>query len=124
MINKYRKKFTLVTMLSLFVVLGLMMALINIINYTKTCKDSDLTISNIVNSEGPFNNHGGNVLPPEEGFNPIERDIEARFRTRYFIVSFNNNGEVTNISAEKIALSEDEAVTLLKKVFMNNIVLM
>ena len=120
MINKYRKKFTLVTMLSLFVVLGLMMALINIINYTKTCKDSDLTISNSVNSEGPFNNPGGNVLPPEEGFNPIERDIEARFRTRYFIVSFNNNGEVTNISAEKIALSEDEAVTLAKKIYDKN----
>ena len=120
MINKYRKKFTLVTMLSLFIVLSMMIALINIINYTKTCKDSDLTINNIVNNAGPFNNPPGGEFPPEENFNPIGRDIEARFRTRYFIVSFNNDGVVTNTSAEKIALNEEEAVNLAKKIYDKN----
>lgn len=120
MINKYRKKFTLVTMLSLFVLLGLMITLINVINYTKTCRDSDFTIKNIINNEGPFNNPFENENPPQEGFNPGGRDIEARFRTRYFIVSFNNDGTVTNTSAEKIALSDNEAVDLATTIYNKN----
>lgn len=118
MINKYRKKFILVTMISLFVVLALLIGLINIINYTKILKDSDKTIEEIHNREGAFNPF--EPIPPVPGgeFNPGGIDREERFRTRYFSVVFNNNNEhnVVSVNIDNISLNSEQAIELAKKV--------
>ena len=124
MINRYRKRFILVTMIALFVVLGIIMALINITNYTKTCKDSDATILSIKNGEGPFN-EGFNPgeTPPEGGFpNGRAFDREEKFRTRYFSVLFSNNenNDLIVYHTENIALSDEDAIALARTILNKN----
>ena len=119
MINKYRKKFIIATMVSLFVIIALMIGLTNIINYVKTCKDSDATIRLIENKEGVFG--PGEGLPPQEdGFHGPEFDREELFRTRYFTVTFNDNGEVVSSSVENINLTVAEAIDYAKEVYNKN----
>ena len=105
-------------MLSLLVVLVFMMVLINTTNYIKTCKDSDNTIQSIKNSEGAFGPK--EITPPDlPSNNPFRGsfDREERFRTRYFIITFDNsNDTVVNSNTENIALSNDQAIELAKKI--------
>ena len=119
MINKYRKKFIFVTMISLFVVFGFMMTLINVINYIRTCKDSDLTIMSIIDNREPFNFNPGE-MPPMDNPNAGPMDKEARFRTRFAIISFDESGNVTEASSDNISLSEEEVIEIAKTINSKN----
>ena len=116
MINKYRKKFIIVAMISLFVVIAIMIGLTNIINYVKTCKDSDETIQTIVNKEGPFGPPLGGIPPMDGSF----RDREEAFRTRYFSVIYNIDGEEVASNIENINLTSAQASEIAKEVYEKN----
>ncbi len=119
MINSYRKRFIFATMVSLFVLIGIMIGLTNIINYIKTCKDSDLTIQTIVNQEGPFNPFGG--MPPMEGdFRERNFDREEVFRTRYFSITFDEDGNYVAGSVENINLTSEQALEIAKTIYDKN----
>ena len=121
MINKYRKKFIFVTMLSLFVVLGIVICVINVINYIKVCKDSDQTIEMIQNDSTMFGIDAPPVMPFDGG-KPNDINREDRFRTRFFQVTFNNdeNNTLVSANAENISLSQEEAVTLARTILSKN----
>ena len=107
-------------MLSLLIVLSLIISAINIINYVKTCKDSDETISIIRNSEGPFG--PGALTPPPVGGNvgPNGFDREMTFRTRYFTITFDSNGNVVKTNLDNIALPSEEAFEIAKAIYEKN----
>ena len=117
MINSYRKKFILVTMVSLFVIMGIIFGLTNITNYINTCNDSDATIQSIVNKEGPFGPPGGVVPPLEDGFRARDFDREEAFRTRYFSITYNSDGEVVEEDVDNINLTREQAIEFANTVY-------
>ena len=117
MINSYRKKFIFTTMISLFVIIAIMIGLTNIINYIKTCKDSDLTIETIVNKGGVFG-PPGEMMP--DGGMPHGFDREEAFRTRYFYVTFDENNNVVESNTDSINLNYEQAVEMAKTVLNKN----
>ena len=123
MINKYRKKFIAFTMLSLFVVLGIVICVTSVINYIKICRDGDETIDMINNNSAGF----GVDAPPEmpfDGNKPFDANREDRFRTRYFKVVFSNDESNSVIGAEtdtnNISLSNEEAIDVARTILNKN----
>ena len=117
MINSYRKRFILATMISLFVIMGLIFGLTNIINYINTCNDSDATIQTIINQEGPFGQPNGGIPPMEGDFRERDFDREEFFRTRYFSITYNSSGEVVDDSVDNINLTREQAIEIANIVY-------
>ncbi len=132
MISKYRQKFILITMLSLFVVLAFIIGTINISNCLRINNESDQTIKRILQvedfkkEEQPPQN-GGELPIQNEGELPLERPDdfffdrgpEARFQTRYFIVNL-EDGEITSMELDNIASIDEESAKEYAKVVSNN----
>ena len=117
MINQYRKKFILTTMLSLLIVLVIIIGSINFFNYQKTKANCDFILEQITSQDGPFNNPDG----PNPGNRDVPMGPEFRFQTRYFEVTLDASGEVVNTKLDFIAsVSEQEATDYAKAVAKKN----
>ena len=113
MIKKLRRKFILISALSVFFVLALTIGAINISNYVVIENNSKNALTEIIN-QGPRENIGG---PQGPGGNK-----EQMPRERYFIVSINNEGTVQKVDKEQMPfLSEEECQTLALKVYSKEI---
>ena len=94
MIRKLQRKFVFAAMLSLLLVLGLLIGLINILNYRTLVKDADATLSMLSeldgNSRGMFTFGDRDLSGPHDG---TERDRrrewngERPYQSRYFSVT-------------------------------------
>ena len=116
MINQYRKRFILITMLSLFVVLVIIVGSINFLNYQKVKANCDNTLKQIVSTDGPFNNPG-NPNPDKD----FPMGPEFRFQTRYFEVTLDESGNAVNVKLEFIAsITEEDAINYAKTVSKKN----
>lgn len=134
MIKCLRKKFTVVAMSSIFVVLAAIMIVFNLLNYIRFVDDADHTIHMIEENDGRF------PLPPSnEGVseaslakrptdkdkkqNPSKREQgrmspEAPYRTRYFSVQMDKTGNVVSFDLQHIAaVSEEEARRYAKEIY-------
>lgn len=116
-----RKKFILVAMASVFVVLAAIMTIINIANYLKITKRADEILSVIEKDEGRFHislKEEGKELWEGEGKPAVKNfSPETPFETRFFTVKLNQDGEADFCDLRKIAaVSEEEAVSYAKKV--------
>ena len=127
MINKYRKKFIFISMLSLFIVLALVIGLINILNYAKVVADCDFTIERLINKEGPFierkepEDISDLLPPPMDGEMQFDFNKELRFQVRYFIVTLNADGSFKEADLTHIAsIDEELASSYAKKVTAKN----
>ncbi len=113
MIKNLRKKFTVIAMGSMFVVLAAIMVVFNLLNYVHFVDDADHTIQMIVENNGKF------PSPPhkkEEPKNHPPKGEEERmspetpYRTRYFSVRMEESGSVLSSDLQYIAaVSEKEA---------------
>lgn len=98
MIKKLRKKFIWIAMCSVVLVLGAIIAVINVINYSKINGYSDKVMSVLIENEG--------VFPQEIPVRPGKgNDIspETPFEARFFTVLINGEGEAINCNTNKIA---------------------
>ena len=101
MIGKLQRKFVLAAMLSLFIVLGLLIGLINVLNYRTLVKEADDMLSMLAemngNPPGAFT-FDGKELPelPDGARNDQRRDWngERPYQARYFSVTLSESGEV------------------------------
>ena len=99
MIKKLRQKFILISMFSLTFVIAIIIGIINIHNYSSIVKRADEKLGLIINNNGIFPREKDNkIMPPDNKMSP-----EAPFETRYFSVTFNNNGEVIKVNIDRIA---------------------
>lgn len=99
MIKKLRQKFILISMFSLTFVIAIIIGIINIHNYSSIVKRADEKLELIINNNGIFPREKDNkIMPPDNKMSP-----EAPFETRYFSVTFNNNGEVIKVNIDRIA---------------------
>lgn len=108
MIRKLQNKFILISMLSMLLVLTIIMASINIINYQKVVQDAENVLHILSENNGEFpRNH-----PPKADNLPVPKEPrpyssymspEMPYETRYFSVLISNDGSVLSANIEKVA---------------------
>ena len=114
MIKKLRKKFIAIAMCSMALVLFVIMAGINIANYTNVCRNADMRIHVIAENDGKFPENPADDTPKDDNQTPPEpkkekelarRDIspESAFDTRFFTVTITDKGTVDQVDTGKIA---------------------
>lgn len=107
MIKRLRKKFILITMLSVAAVMLLLSLTVNIANYISV--DSGLTqmLKMISDNQGRVPSAPPDIKPgekPEKQFN-----IEAPYSTRYFVLRYTEDGELIQADLKNIAaVTEDD----------------
>ena len=104
MIQKLQRKFVLITMLSLLVVLAVIIAGMNIVSYTGLVQEADDLLELLAENRGHFPEYGGpmNKLPPH-------MSPELPFETRYFTVTLDpDTREVLHIDTGRIAAIDTE----------------
>lgn len=120
MINKLRFRFIRVTMASIFVVLALIIATINVINITRHTESLDSITQRLMESrlfmiKKP--DIAGDIteanLPDFSGFNLgrpflFQNEKELPFSTRFFSIRVDENDEITNFNLRQIASVTEE----------------
>lgn len=101
MIRRLKIRFTALALTALFVLLAVIVAGMNLLNYRSVVEEADTTLSLLSRNQGAFpefrEGPGGPMdwLPP--GMSP-----ELPFTARFFSVLVNNSGEVVNTETSRI----------------------
>lgn len=134
MIARLRKKFILITMGSLVVVLAVLMGFVNMANYKRLNNSANEVLQILADNNGVFpDTHGVHSTPPRSGNSsgststpsntPSPADHsnlhslspETPYETRFFSVTLKKNGELDSINTGRIAaISTDEAAEMAK----------
>ena len=115
MIKKLKRRFILISMLSVLIVLVITFSAINISNYATVENDAKNVVTEVIKQGTDDIVDGGGP-----GGGP-ENKIELR-EVHYFVVSFNENGSINKANTRHMfVLSENECKELAKKVFINQI---
>ena len=120
MIKKLKRKFILLTAISLFALLLVIVSGINIINFSSAAAESDEILSLLSMNKGGF---------PDEFFGAAGRpgklppmiSPELPYEARYFSVSFNKNGDILFAETSQIAaINSTEAIEYAQKALSLN----
>ncbi len=104
MIKKLKIKFISLAMSAVFVLLAVIVAGMNIINYNSVIDECDEILSILSQNQGMFpelNDKPNNKLPPN--FSP-----ETPYESRHFSVMFNSSGEILDINTTQITSIDGE----------------
>lgn len=118
MIRDLRKKFILVAMFSTMLVLTAIMGVVNFSNYREMLDRADEMTALLEQNDGKFpeepswHEQDDTETPPAKPEND-EKDksrfsVETPFETRYFTVTVDENGEVTDCDLDRIAAVDEE----------------
>ena len=115
MIRELRKKFILVAMLSTLVVLAAIMSVVNISNYKELLVRADEMTSLLAQNDGKFpegtgqkpNEGNKKTEPPEKPEEKAHFSAETPFETRYFTVTEDSDGEITDCDLDRIAAVDE-----------------
>lgn len=130
MIRKLQNKFILISMLSMLLVLTIIMASVNIINYRGVVQDADNVLHILAENNGEFPRnppHSDTSKQPPEESNSAKRQSEDNppapkiprldnfhmspempYETRYFSVLISEDGSIASTNIEKIAAIDSE----------------
>ncbi len=137
MVKKLRKKFVITAMLSLLLILIIMIGIINIVNLHSIYQDADNLLAILTTNNGEFpgmigfenndnrenkdNRNNKEFRPPNDGFVPDmpftfarlnnTRSAEMPYQSRYFYVTFDNTGAISEINLSHIAAITEEYAT-------------
>lgn len=119
MIKRLRKKFILIAMFSVSIVLLVVLGLINVINYLSFMKRSTSILNYLAENNGYFPTYSDSSPKPHDfGFDLTE---ETQYETRYFTVLADSSGTVTQINMSHIAaVSATEAYRYAELVLNSN----
>lgn len=98
MIRKLKFKFILLSILSVFSLLTVLIVSMNIVNYNATVREADEILALLSQNKGAFPDFGGNKgdrLPPH--LSP-----ELPYESRYFSVLLNDSGQVIHVETSRI----------------------
>ena len=115
--NKVRRKLVLSATAAVFVLLTILLAVVNVINFALVAEDADRVTETIAQSGGEFKDK----MKPEEGLSfggrgPMGPDSpETPFTARYFTVRFDKDGRAETVAHDISALTEDEAKEVASK---------
>ena len=117
--SKARKKFLLASMIALFVLLTVLLAIINVINLSKAAEDADMITKIIAEGKGSLRER--REAPPETGGErPGANDRmrpdspEMPFSSRYFTFKFDKEGNAKKVdfNVSESSFTEEEAEAL------------
>ena len=112
MLKKMRWHFILAAMAAVFIMLAAVVTGINVWNYHTTAKRADQRIQEIFDFEVGKGNmsetSSPEPAPPEIFDRPDDRDPEAPYTTRFFIVRLDESEKVTDVSTDFIASVDKE----------------
>ncbi len=122
MIRKLQRKFVLAAMLSLFIVLGLLIGLINVLNYRTLVREADDTLSMLAEfggaAPGAFM-FGGRETPngrDEDGRGPHrEFSGERPYQSRYFSVTLSESGDVLASDLRNVVTVDEQTALEMAK---------
>ena len=123
MIRKLQRKFVLAAMLSLFIVLGLLIGLINILNYRTLVTEADETLSTLAeigeNGSGGFT-FGGKTAQDPRGSGTghgrrREFSGERPYQSRYFSVTLSASGEVVSSDLKNVVTVDEQTAEEMAK---------
>ena len=100
MFGRVRKKFIVVAMCSIFIVLVSILGIINIVNYIGVVHVGDSAIAALKEGGGQFNARPAPEMPPE-----------MPFYTRYFTVTLDGAGEIAETDLNSIVSVTEEQAT-------------
>lgn len=124
MIKKLRRKFILVMLVSIALVLGVMMSAINIANYHSVNVRADEKISVIADNGGTFPKKDGEKAdskPLDDKKPDRKMSPEAPFDTRYFTVKLSDDNSIISVNTGMIAaVSTEKAVNYTNQLSSNN----
>lgn len=107
MINKLRKKFIFITIVSVSLVLLIIMGIVNITNFVKIKRKADYMLEIIAN------NNGAVPKPDKHNKNKLSGYMspETPYETRYFTVTVKNDGNIMFVDTGYVAaISTSDAV--------------
>ncbi|MBQ8182744.1 MAG: HAMP domain-containing histidine kinase [Clostridia bacterium] len=114
MIKKLKIKFICLAMVSLFLLLTIVVAGMNIINYNSVVAEADRTLEFMSQNKGGFpdfepGGKGAPLMPTEKPL-PEHMSPETPYESRYFSVLITDSGEVLQTETSRIAsIDEDTA---------------
>lgn len=100
MIKRLRRKFIVITMCSILVVLGGIIGGVNLANYISISRRADEKLSLLMENKGRFPHQGEE---PEKKPLPRGMSPEAPFETRYFTVILDSDNQVISADVGRIA---------------------
>ena len=106
MIRKFRIRFIILAMLSLFLLLTVIVTGMNLLNYRSVVGDADEVLSLISQNRGVFPEIGGGQGPG--GQKPRSISPELPYESRYFSVLLDSDGAVLRVDVSRIASVDDE----------------
>ena len=121
-ISRLRFKLIAVSMAVTLLILGLIVGGINYINFKKVIDNADTTIDYLANN---YNTEETRPEPPDEGgdwdgFRHFDDGIspEVKFESRYFVVSFDSDGNVASSDTKHVfAVSEEDSIKIAKQIY-------
>ena len=116
MIKKLQKKFIMITIGSLALVIVIFVGSINIINVYQMNRRIDGTIMLLSENKGQFPKFEREKPPMREPKSGFQMNAETQFETRYFIVTLNDDKSIRQIDTSHIAaVSSSDAEEYTKK---------
>lgn len=116
MIRKLQRKFVLAAMLSLLIVLGLLIGLINVLNYRILVREADDTLQMLSEIDG--NMPGFFSFGEMDASNPRRKDGrqkqpmefigERPYQARYFSVALSDSGESEEVDLQKVVTVDEQ----------------
>ncbi len=117
MIQRLKRKFILLSMTALLVLLAVIVAGMNIINYNSVIEEADSILSVLSQNRGIFPDFEPNAIGRPNDKLPPHLSPETPYESRYFSVSYNKMGDIVNVDVSKIsAIDRENAVELADKV--------
>ena len=127
MISKLRRKFIIVAMLSVTVVLTVLIAAINIFNFMKVIRDADNVLTILTENHGefpqdPMPDSAHDDMPGDRmnngGRRKDQMSPEMRFEARFFSITLDGSGSVLSVDTGRIAaVDSSRAEELAESVF-------
>ncbi len=117
--KQLKTKFILLTMTALLVLLTVIVAGMNLINYRSIVEEADGVLAILTSNKGHF----PGLTPegrPDSNF-PFELSPEIPYESRFFSVTYNASGEVTYVDVNKIAAVDTaKAITFARQALHNS----
>jgi len=108
MIRSLKRKFILLTMASLLVLLTVIVVGMNMLNYQSVIVETDEVLNLLVQNKGSF----PELIPDNKGRFPFGMSPETPYESRFFSVLMNPDGEIVHADTGKIAsVDEETAIT-------------
>ncbi len=113
--KQLKKKFILLSMTALLVLLSILVSGMNLLNYRSVVEEADGILSILTHNKGHFPGMGPEgMLPP--GLSP-----EVPYESRFFSVSYDSFGNITHVDVNKIAaVDAHQAILLSRQVLQEN----